>query len=249
MKAIRVRAYQNMVSYRKPTSFSIKESFPLPPYSGVIGMVHAACGFEEYVPMKVSVQGEYFSSITENYIKYEFGAGTFFEAERHQLSIPSQDKKPYGINRGFGSIQLLIDVDLLLHIIPEDEKKIDEIAKGLLNPGKYLSLGRWEDLLRIDEVSIVEIEKTILDDSVTLEQDAYVPIELLKKDMNLFSKDESTRYRIGKVFSTTKDKLGYRKWEEIIPVSHVCRKSKLYEDVEIWCERLENNDIIPVFPA
>ena len=57
MRAIRIQCFQNLVNYRKPTSFLIKETYPLPPYSTVIGMVHAACGFEQYHPMQVSIQG------------------------------------------------------------------------------------------------------------------------------------------------------------------------------------------------
>ncbi len=34
-----------MVNYRVPTSFQLKESYPLPPYSTVIGMVHSLCNF------------------------------------------------------------------------------------------------------------------------------------------------------------------------------------------------------------
>ena len=56
MRAIRIQCFQNLVNYRKPTSFLIKETYPLPPYSTVIGMVHAACGFEQYHPMQVSIQ-------------------------------------------------------------------------------------------------------------------------------------------------------------------------------------------------
>ena len=41
MKGVRIEAYQNLVNYRKPTSFQLKESYPLPPYSTVIGMIHA----------------------------------------------------------------------------------------------------------------------------------------------------------------------------------------------------------------
>ena len=43
-KAIRLQCFQNLVNYRKPSSFIIKETFPLPPYSTVLGMIHAACG-------------------------------------------------------------------------------------------------------------------------------------------------------------------------------------------------------------
>ena len=42
-KAIRLQCFQNLANYRKPSSFIIKETFPLPPYSTVLGMIHAAC--------------------------------------------------------------------------------------------------------------------------------------------------------------------------------------------------------------
>ena len=43
-KAIRLQCFQNLVNYRKPSSFIIKETFPLPPYSTVLGMIHAVFG-------------------------------------------------------------------------------------------------------------------------------------------------------------------------------------------------------------
>lgn len=47
-RAIRLDCFQNLVNYRKPSSFIIKETYPLPPYSTVSGMIHATCGFKEY---------------------------------------------------------------------------------------------------------------------------------------------------------------------------------------------------------
>ena len=59
-KAIRVECFQNLVNYRKPSSFIIKESYPLPPYSTVLGMIHTACGYKkgDFHPMKISIQGK-----------------------------------------------------------------------------------------------------------------------------------------------------------------------------------------------
>ena len=57
MKAIRLHCFQNLANYKKPSSFIIKETYPLPPYSTVIGMIHAACGFKRYHRMKLSIQG------------------------------------------------------------------------------------------------------------------------------------------------------------------------------------------------
>lgn len=72
MKAIRIKISQNMVNYRKPTSFQLKETYPLPPPSTVIGMVHYLCGFTEYNEMDVSIQGKYHSKVNDLYTRYEF---------------------------------------------------------------------------------------------------------------------------------------------------------------------------------
>lgn len=57
-KAIRVICKQELVNYKKPTSLLIKETYPLPPYSTVIGMIHKACDFQEYHDMQISIQGK-----------------------------------------------------------------------------------------------------------------------------------------------------------------------------------------------
>ena len=76
MRAVRILIEQPTASYRIRQSLEIKESYPLPPYSTVIGMIHAACGFQEYVPMQVSIQGDVVSHVQELYTRYEFGNGT-----------------------------------------------------------------------------------------------------------------------------------------------------------------------------
>lgn len=72
MKAIRVRLWQDLVNFKKPTSFQLKETYPLPPYSTVIGMVHTLCGFTSYHEMKISIQGKYFSKVNDLATRYEF---------------------------------------------------------------------------------------------------------------------------------------------------------------------------------
>ncbi|MGJ0463700.1 CRISPR-associated protein Cas5, partial [Listeria monocytogenes] len=75
MKAIRVRLWQDLVNFKKPTSFQLKETYPLPPYSTVIGMVHTLCGFTSYHEMKISIQGKYFSKVNDLATRYEFKNG------------------------------------------------------------------------------------------------------------------------------------------------------------------------------
>ena len=95
MKAIRLKIKQNLVNYKFPTSFQLKETYPLPPYSTIIGMVHNACNYLEYKPMTVSVQGKYHSKVNDLATRYEFKSGMNFDATRHQIKVGE-----YGVSMG-----------------------------------------------------------------------------------------------------------------------------------------------------
>ncbi|MGL4850636.1 MAG: type I-B CRISPR-associated protein Cas5b [Clostridium sp.] len=158
-KAVKLRLYQNLVNYKKPTSFQLKESYPIPAPSTVTGMVHYACRFTEYNEMKVAISGKYESKIYDLYTRYEF-SGASYEKERHQLRLESSnDKKVYGVTKGVATSELLVDTELCIYIMPEDDENIEKIYKAFKNPSEYISLGRREDIVRIDEVKIVEIRE------------------------------------------------------------------------------------------
>lgn len=61
MKAIRLHIKQNTANYRREETVNCRMTYPLPPYSTVIGALHKACGYTEYHPMKLSIQGSYVS--------------------------------------------------------------------------------------------------------------------------------------------------------------------------------------------
>ena len=45
MKAIRLHIKQNSANYKKEETVQNRMTFPLPPYSTVIGALHKACGY------------------------------------------------------------------------------------------------------------------------------------------------------------------------------------------------------------
>jgi len=92
MKAIRLHCFQNLANYKKPSSFIIKETYPLPPYSTIIGMIHAACGFKRYHRMKLSIQGTNQGMISELYTRYSFSSGAKYEEGRHNICIEDGEK-------------------------------------------------------------------------------------------------------------------------------------------------------------
>lgn len=220
-KAIRLRLYQNMANYKKPTSFQLKETYPLPPYSTIIGLVHNLCGYKEYSAMEVSVQGKYNSKTNDLYTRYEFKNGMKYEEKRHQLKAGD-----YGINRGISTAELLVDVNLLIHIIPENQNLIEEIEQAFLYPIEYPSLGRREDLVTIEEVKVVEIAEKSIEEDIELEEDlsAYIPIEMFREDKielegAFNSSVTGTKYYINKSyelvdFGTKKTSKVFRKWQK-----------------------------------
>ena len=223
MKAIRVRLRQNMVNYKKPTSFQLKETYPLPPFSTVIGMVHSLCGYTEYKPMQISVQGKHFSKVNDLYTRYEFKNGMPYDTLRHQLKVGD-----YGVGQGVATAELLVDVELLLHIAPDDQSLVDEIYAALVQPKEYPSLGRREDLVTIDEVKIVTLSETKLEEQIQAFEDyyAYVPYEMvLNKDVNTTHniqgiRKSGTRYKLTKNYElvncgSEKVPKIFRRWNKI----------------------------------
>ncbi|MTI48950.1 MAG: type I-B CRISPR-associated protein Cas5 [Firmicutes bacterium] len=238
MKAIRLKLYQNMVNYKKPTSFQLKETYPLPPYSTIIGMVHNLCQYTEYKEMDVSVQGKYFSKVNDLFTRYEFKNGMKFDKARHQIKVGKA-----GISKGVSTAELLVDVELLIHIIPKDQRLVEEIYNAFLYPREYPSLGRREDLVVIEEVKTVEVLEKELKEDKYLEEDhvAYVPIRLLKDEVILLGgsnngvRSRGTRYRINKDYKLKdygRNKI-FRKWNKIdvLYTSNIIGSE--YEDISI----------------
>ena len=224
MKSIRLKLKQNLVNYKLPTSFQLKETYPLPPYSTVIGMVHNTCNYTEYKPMKISVQGKYHSKVNDLATRYEFKNGMTFDASRHQIKVGE-----YGISRGVSNVELLSDVELVIHIVPEDENLVEEIFNAFKTPYEYISLGRREDLVVVDEVKIVEIsEERIKDENLRIDRDyrAYVPVEIIdKKKVFVEGSVDTIQYK-GTMYNLTKDYISvnygsakspkfFRKWNKI----------------------------------
>ena len=227
MQVIRVIARQTLASYRKPSSMQVKETYPLPPYSTVIGMVHAACGFENYVDMDVSIQGSYYSTVNDIYTRYEFKPN-YYEKGRHSIKIESNTGTT-GLTVGPAYIELLTNVRLVFHIKPKDGSMLETIYNGLIRPKEYLSLGRKEDLLVIEDVKVVNIEEKELEEDYTFENDIYIPwSNEIKEHLNLYG----TMYNLNKEYSiNSKTKLRY--WKKQIKANYVAKKSVLYEDTKV----------------
>ena len=222
MKAIRLKIFQNMVNYKLPTSFQLKESYPLPPYSTVIGMVHNACNYKTYEPMKISIQGKYFSKVNDLYYNYTFSPARL-EKNRPYIFMTENT----GIYKSPLYQELLVDVELLIHIIPDNQEKIEEIYNYLKYPYEYISLGRREDIADIREIKIVDIKKEELEEDYEIENgySAYIPFNQMKIHEIKFKREEQlgtygTVYKLTKNYTlvdygTKKSPKIFRKWNKV----------------------------------
>jgi CRISPR-associated protein Cas5t len=230
----------------------VGESYQLPPYSTVIGFVHNMCGFAEYHPMKVSIQGDHTTMISDLYTRYFFGAS--YDKERHNLKVENSAGKYDGITRGLGSNELLVEVMLVLHILPEKEEDFEAVLSGLKAPKIYPSLGRYEDILRIDDISVVEIVPT---KHPNLLFDAYIPKKITSKRTNI---DECSRYTLNKVYRLSDEKSPIRIWEKV-EAYHVAKDTNVLRcyggatfeescgNAEISCAYEEKDSKIGIFFA
>lgn len=222
MKGIRLKISQDLVNYKKPASFQLKETYPLPPYSTVIGMVHKLCGYTEYHPMQVSVQGKYFSKVNDLFTRYEFKNGMSYDPGRHQLKV-----NEFGVSRGVATAELLVEVELLLHIVPDDAGILPHICESFTRPVEYPSLGRREDLAVIEEVKMVEIHEETIGKSEGLPDGygAFIPVSYINREyVETNSVDglefSGTRFKLNKNYSLTnygteKAPKIFRSWETI----------------------------------
>lgn len=239
-KAVKLEIYQNLVNYKKPTSFQLKETYPLPPPSTVIGMVHFACDYREYIQMEVAIQGKYHSKVNDLYTRYEFAAASY-EDGRHNVKLESnKENKSYGMMRGISTTELLVDANLVLYICPDDEEKIEEIYNAFCNPREYLSLGRREDIVQINSVEIVDIEETKVEETTTLNMDMYIPKDFPKK-----IKSNATVYTLNRdyILNTIKKGTEIRCWNKVKVMHCVSGKTSINIGIKVTKD-LKSNSIL-----
>lgn len=185
MKAVRVKLYQPFANYRPHYSFQVRHSYPLPPPSAVIGLIHRVLGMksgetyknegESIKGIDVAILGKY-GGIAWDYQWFLSPQ----ENEDNNILFTSSNSPLKGVK--FKQIpvkvQLLTDVELLLYVKIDfnlyeketknevkqklnwknEEEALEHIKKAFLKPAETPYLGRAEDLVIIEDVKIVELE-------------------------------------------------------------------------------------------
>lgn len=191
MKALRLKLYQQTACYKKPFAFKVSETYPLPPHSTVKGMLHSTLNATTFIPMNISIQGKYDTLTTDYQTHY------FFKKDKTSEFALTVDG--LGVKREMNDIttmpiymHMLYDVDLLIHVKAADEI-LEQLERVLTTNTTHLSLGRWEDLVRVDQCEIVELKEC--EEEPTLAYNAYVPMNCITEE-NHFPYKLNWKYRI-----------------------------------------------------
>lgn len=164
-RIVKIKTFQEKAVFRVPYSMEVIESYPLPPYSTILGLVHNVLSNSTTInDINISVQGKYGNLVRDfvTYHKYEKDRN---EGKRYPIVVTS-----------------LIDLELVIHIKMPNEELHRKLLKFFLNPPCFLYLGRPEDL--IIEMKVCESEEIELDPSktekggITLLYNSYIPFEI-----------------------------------------------------------------------
>ena len=207
MKILKLKLFQESACYKKPFAFKVAETYPLPPYSTVIGMFHKILQAKsgEYFPMDISIQGEY-ESIYNNFQtlrSYKNQVVTTMPRNVHQL----------------------LNVNLIIHIRAEDDV-IDKIYYNIINGVESFTLGRNEDIVRIDEIKYIDEPKDF-EEEYLIERNAYIPKKYLSDDTM------GITYRLNKNYIIDN---GIRKWEKVDVKYVECSNIKSALNVKVDCD-------------
>ena len=98
---------------------------------------------------------------------------------------------------------------MVIHVVPE-EADFETVAQSLKYPKKYLSLGRYEDILDIEKVDIVNIR---MEKGAIARRNMYIPVDMKTSwGENLIGESHTTVYNLTKEFEITKE--GLRRWKK-----------------------------------
>ncbi|NMS88472.1 type I-B CRISPR-associated protein Cas5 [Clostridioides difficile] len=202
MKVLKLDLFQETACYKKPFAMKITETYPLPPYSTVNGLIHKILNATEYIPFNISVQGTY-ESIFNNY------QTTYFYKKDSITSMPMNS-------------HMLLNVNLIIHI-GGDFELLKKLYDNLLNCNEHLSLGRKEDLVRVNDIRFVEVNKFEVDSDMQLddyenymlsEYNIRIPIYIPKSSLEDID-ISGISYRLNSYYKNDSNKDKKRVWNKV----------------------------------
>ncbi|MEM5810208.1 MAG: type I-B CRISPR-associated protein Cas5b [Candidatus Aenigmatarchaeota archaeon] len=166
MKILRINIYQPHAHYRIPYSMNRRLTYPIPPYSTVIGFLCNISGindqrkslYETIKNLKISIAGKFDTKVTE-YVWFRNLAKTKHIKYYFSPDIRSKNGQIGHIGgQSPVKIDVLENMELFIYLYHEREDEIVKIKQKLENPDDRLQpihLGRAEDWIVIKDIKIL----------------------------------------------------------------------------------------------
>lgn len=218
---MRIKAFQETTCYTKPFANKVTETYPIPPYATVKGLIHAVMDAKDLIPFSLSIQGDYESIIIDYRKTYfvqkrEFNMPIILDGlDIDTPSFTSMSSMPLYTH-------MLYNVELVIHVQAE-EYILQTMYHAFKNSDSHLSLGRHEDLLRIDEVKVMNIAELDLFEGAHLQHSMYIPTSIIEEN----EQSRGVPYLLNWTYQI---KNGIREWHRI-PTSFFTRGTLIDEDL------------------
>ncbi|MBU3218180.1 CRISPR-associated protein Cas5 [Clostridium estertheticum] len=207
MEVLRIILTQSSANYKKEETVLNKMTYPLPPFSTIIGALHSACGYKEYHPMDISIQGKYEAMHKEPYTDYCFlnsimdDRGILVKMRNEVMLSTAFDKvakakKPQG-----NSFRKGITIDVLNGTLLEEYRGLKDLTEKIAE----FKINRIDKVLELTK----KRKKTLMDKKKKYKEDL--------QECQLISKREK---EIKELEKTVKERFkDYKKKEYEIPYS------------------------------
>lgn len=256
MKALKVKIFQPTAHYRMPFTYQRRHTYPIPPYSTVVGFLCNMLGidyqdsekYDKLKDCKLSISGKFDVKLTE----YVWFRNLSKSAHEKYFGSTETREKNGEVNHIGGQSPMRIDVlenmYLNIHITSEDDAFLEELKTNLSNPINRLEtihIGRAEDWIVYESIEMVDLVPESKDKNYN--HFFWIPQTIWKPESVLsdFEKADGLFYNLP-VFSTIKD---YEKtYDRNGERSFKYMRSKLNDGALIGMNYLYDGEV-PVFFA
>jgi len=203
--------------FRQPTTTSLILSFPIPPFTTIRGFLENALGYER----------DSFALQNTNLL---IGIKPLGKIERNAelakiLKLVSREEKPC-FKRTFPSAPMfknfLVEPKYRIYLVGK-ENLINEISEKLENPERPLYLGQSDDIVDVNSIQVVNVEKTQSNEIWSIIEGVYKGCEIVKLPYRFINNGKDVEM---KVFSVP-EKLPFEMKKEI-----ECFK---FGEENVWC--------------
>lgn len=171
MEVLKIKIYQPQAHYRLPYTYQRRHTYPIPPYSTVIGLLCNVLGIRNYngqrepdyyklKNIKISISGNFESKTTE----YTWFRNLLEDSHNSRFGSPKNRYIAGHIEHIGGqmpvSIDILNDVRLWIYLFHSNENFLKGIKEHFEKPNNRVSvlhLGRAEDWIVIEDLKFVKL--------------------------------------------------------------------------------------------